>query len=107
MTRPRTELTPELELKIAALRLARPSGQGGHMSLVELLRTYPHLADVVLRGICALPDLSIHDALMTLARIALLRVGVRSQNVHSDLARAADELPIWFVREVRRIDNLT
>lgn len=100
----RPQLPREVELRIAALMLARGSSQSP-VVLRELLRMYPHLTESVIRGVQALPDLGLYDAVMTLGRIALLRAGVRSQQINSDLARAADELPVWFVREVRRIDE--
>lgn len=102
---PKTELPRSVQVQISALRLIHPDGGDAYRVLVELLRLYPHLAPTLLPAVASLSDLSINDAVATIARLAFLRARTSGTNPPSVLARAADELPVRFVRLQREADE--
>lgn len=74
------------------------------MSLLRtLLSESPQLAPPLFDAICDLPGLSIDDALLTIGRVARLRVGKHGERLMGPIASAADLLPVWFVRRIRHL----
>lgn len=99
----RIGLSPSLEAQLDALIIVRDCSVEAMSLLKTLLSDSPQLSTHILLAICELPGLTIDDALLTITRVARLRVGTHGDKIEGPISNAADLLPVWFIRKIRQL----